>query len=41
MILIGYEGNVDAVTWEVQQLVKEVGMQGRLDARVDPHCFYL
>jgi glycolate oxidase FAD binding subunit len=35
MVLVGYEGNADAVTWQVQQLVKEVGTQCRVDARVD------
>jgi glycolate oxidase FAD binding subunit len=35
VLLIGYEGNIEAVTWQVQQLVKEVGTQCRLEARVD------
>jgi glycolate oxidase FAD binding subunit len=35
VILVGYEGNFDAVGWEVQQLVKEVAAQYRLDARVN------
>jgi glycolate oxidase FAD binding subunit len=34
-VLVGYEGNEDAVTWQVQQLVKEIGTQCRVDARVD------
>ncbi|MBI1830305.1 MAG: FAD-binding oxidoreductase [Planctomycetes bacterium] len=34
-LLVGYEGNADAVSWEVQQLVKELGPQGRLDAWID------
>ncbi len=35
VIVVGYEGNADAVAWEVQQLVKEVGTQCRIRARVD------
>lgn len=35
VLLVGYEGNVDAVTWQVQQLIKEMGPTGRLHARVD------
>jgi glycolate oxidase FAD binding subunit len=34
-VLVGYEGNFDAVGWQVQQLVKEVGTQCRLQAHVD------
>jgi glycolate oxidase FAD binding subunit len=34
-LLVGYEGNFDAVGWQVQQLVKEVGVQCRLQAQVD------
>lgn len=34
-ILVGYEGNFDAVGWQVQQLVKEVGTHGRLEAHID------
>ncbi len=35
IVLVGYEGNFDAVGWQVQQLVKEVGTQCRLQAHVD------
>ena len=35
MVLVGYEGNGTAVHWQVQQLVKEVGAQCRIEARVD------
>lgn len=34
-VLVGYEGNADAVSWQVQQLVKEVGARSALEARVD------
>jgi glycolate oxidase FAD binding subunit len=34
-VLVGYEGNFDAVGWQVQQLVKEVGTQCQLQAQVD------
>ena len=34
-MLVGYEGNADAVSWQVQQLVKEVGTQCQFEARVD------
>ncbi|MSQ94615.1 MAG: FAD-binding oxidoreductase [Gemmataceae bacterium] len=34
-VLVGYEGNGDAVSWQVQQLVKEVGTDCSLEARVD------
>jgi glycolate oxidase FAD binding subunit len=34
-MLIGYEGNADAVSWQVQQLVKEIGGQCPLEAHVD------
>jgi glycolate oxidase FAD binding subunit len=33
-VLIGYEGNADAVHWQVQQLIKEVGHRDQLDARI-------
>jgi glycolate oxidase FAD binding subunit len=33
-LLVGYDGNQDAVTWQVQQLVREVGAHDRIDARV-------
>ena len=35
VLLVGYEGNADAVAWQVQQLVKEVGKQRRIDGRID------
>jgi glycolate oxidase FAD binding subunit len=35
VLLVGFEDNVDAVTWQVQQLVKEMSTQCRLEARVD------
>jgi glycolate oxidase FAD binding subunit len=35
VLIVGYEGNADAVNWQVQQIVKEVGSQYRLKARVD------
>jgi glycolate oxidase FAD binding subunit len=35
VLLVGYEGNTEAVTWQVQQIVKEVGTRCRLEARVD------
>jgi glycolate oxidase FAD binding subunit len=34
-VLVGYEGNANAVSWQVQQLVKEVCTQRRLQALVD------
>lgn len=35
VILIGFEGNAEAVNWQVQQLVRELGSAGRaLEARV-------
>lgn len=34
-VLVGYEGNFDAVGWQVQQLVKEVGTRDRLHGHVD------
>jgi len=34
-ILVGYEGNADAVSWQVQQLVAELGPRDRLDAWID------
>jgi glycolate oxidase FAD binding subunit len=34
-VLVGYEGNADAVSWQVQQLVKEVCTQCHLQALVD------
>jgi len=33
-VVVGYEGNADAVNWQVQQLVKELGGSHSLDARV-------
>jgi glycolate oxidase FAD binding subunit len=33
-IIVGYEGNADAVNWQVQQLVKELGAGRSLAARV-------
>lgn len=33
-LLIGFEGNAEAVNWQVQQLVKELGTTGKLEARV-------
>ena len=35
VMVIGYEGNADAVGWQVQQLVKEAGARHRLNAFVD------
>lgn len=35
IILVGYEANAEAVTWQVQHLVKEVCTQCQLQARVD------
>jgi len=35
IVLAGYEGNMTAVHWQVQQLVKEVGAQCRVEARLD------
>jgi glycolate oxidase FAD binding subunit len=35
IVLVGYEGNGDAVSWQVQQLVKEVGAECSLEASVD------
>ncbi|MBI2803910.1 MAG: FAD-binding oxidoreductase [Planctomycetes bacterium] len=35
IVLVGYEGNGDAVSWQVQQLVKEVGAHFGLQARID------
>ncbi|MBI3823190.1 MAG: FAD-binding oxidoreductase, partial [Planctomycetes bacterium] len=35
LIVVGYDGNADAVSWQVQQFVKEVGARCRLEARVD------
>jgi glycolate oxidase FAD binding subunit len=35
IVLVGYEGNAVAVTWELQQLIQEVGTQCRLEARFD------
>jgi glycolate oxidase FAD binding subunit len=32
--VVGYEGNADAVNWQVQQLVKELGAGRSLDVRV-------
>jgi glycolate oxidase FAD binding subunit len=33
-LLVGYEGNADAVNWQVQHLVKELGTTCKLEARV-------
>jgi glycolate oxidase FAD binding subunit len=33
-LLVGYEGNADAVNWQVQQLVKELGVAQKFEARV-------
>ncbi|MCI0680781.1 MAG: FAD-binding oxidoreductase [Gemmataceae bacterium] len=33
-LVVGYEGNADAVNWQVQQLVKELGGSHSLNARV-------
>jgi len=35
MVLVGYEGNEEAVGWQVQQLVTEIATQCQIDARVD------
>ena len=35
VILVGYEGNPDAVQWQMGQLVKEVGTQCPLEVRVN------
>ena len=36
VVVVGYEGNADAVTWQVQQLVTEVGTKyHQVQARVD------
>jgi glycolate oxidase FAD binding subunit len=32
--VVGYEGNADAVHWQVQHLIKEVGAANQLEARV-------
>lgn len=32
--LVGYEGNVDAVKWQMQHLVKELGVSSQMEARV-------
>ncbi len=34
VVLVGYEGNADAVNWQVQHLVKELGFRFAIDARV-------
>jgi glycolate oxidase FAD binding subunit len=34
LILVGYEGNRDAVNWQMQHLVKELGAGGPVEARV-------
>jgi glycolate oxidase FAD binding subunit len=34
MVLVGYEGNADAVHWQVQQIVKEVGSLCQVVARL-------
>jgi glycolate oxidase FAD binding subunit len=33
-VLVGYEGNVDAVNWQVQHLVKELGASFPMEARI-------
>jgi glycolate oxidase FAD binding subunit len=33
-VIVGYEGNADAVNWQVQQLVQELGAGQSLEARV-------
>jgi glycolate oxidase FAD binding subunit len=33
-LLIGYDGNVEAVNWQVQQLVKELGTTCKMEARI-------
>ena len=33
-VLVGYEGNADAVKWQVQQLVKELGASYPMEARI-------
>ncbi len=33
-LVVGYEGNAEAVQWQVQQLIKEVGAAAQLEARV-------
>jgi glycolate oxidase FAD binding subunit len=35
-LVVGYEGNADAVNWQVQQLVKELAATHSLEARVGP-----
>ncbi len=35
VVLVGYEGNADTVSWQVAQLVKEIAGPCQLDARVD------
>jgi glycolate oxidase FAD binding subunit len=35
IVLVGYEGNEDAVSWQLLELVKEVGTQCRIEARID------
>ncbi len=35
LVLVGYEGNEAAVSWQVVQLVKEVATQCRIEARID------
>jgi glycolate oxidase FAD binding subunit len=34
VVIVGYEGNADAVKWQVQQLVKELGAQFPVEARL-------
>ena len=33
-LIVGYEGNADAVNWQMQQLVKEIGTRDQFDARL-------
>jgi glycolate oxidase FAD binding subunit len=35
LVLVGYEGNLTAVDWQVQQLVREAGAQCQMAARID------
>src|SRR5262249_61539646 len=34
LLIAGYEGNIDAVHWQVQQLIRELRGGGALEARV-------
>lgn len=35
IVLVGYEGNADAVSWQVQQLAKELAKRCPMQARID------